>query len=265
MSISGAGNDIGWRNHSVSFYNKETKTMDVIKIDFSQQKNINTGFFEKIEYEERLIVQILNDYVDGMWEKYYSKMEAVFIEQQMYGTFNGKKIDGDKRYPLMSRILYSILEARGIPCYMVNQRTIRKDLGTQLLKHEQTGNANKDRKLRKKKSIAKLREIVGDDVFYTLKKQFGKMDDVADAFLMTMWGIEHIEELKAAKEKNARNFTWSKTKNGKKQKVGKRFIKATIELEPILNKTPKKKRVREEEIISPKKSKKRLREEIIID
>lgn len=199
--------------------------MEIIKIDFSQQKNSHTGFYEKIEYEEKHIVRIINEYLDGTWQNYWSRMRYAAIEQQMYGTFSGKKIEGDKKYPLMSRILYTSLEARGICCFMVNQRSIRKDFGTQLKKEEQTGSPSKDRKIRKEKSIEKFREIVGDQVYRNTKKKVGKVDDVADAFLIALWAKKNLNQLIAAKEKNNATFKWKKHVRTKQPK---RFIKVTL-------------------------------------
>lgn len=215
---------MGWINHANVFFNEYKKKIDLLKTDFSIQKNKKTGLFQKIKYQEKNIISILNNHVTEWWDEYYSKMDFAAIEQQMYGTKRGKKIYGDKKYVLMSRILYTILESRGITCFMVRQNDIREDLGTQLLAHEQTGNANKDRELRKKKSIQKLKEIVGNTLFIKLKKQFGKLDDVADAFLITFWAKMNLKKL--IREKENTKFKWLKNK-----RIGKRINKISIDVD----------------------------------
>jgi len=226
LPVSICGVDMGWKNHAQGFYDELQKCIDLIKIDFSQEKNEETGFYEQIVYEEKYIIKIMNDFVNKTWDEFWSRIEFTAIEEQMYGTMVKGRLVGDKRYKLMSRILYTILEARGIPCVMVNQEDIKKDLGISLLPSERTKSASKNRKLNKKKAIAKMRQIIGPRAFASIKQKFGKVDDVADAFLITLWAKFNIKKLLQKKKKNAK-FTWEK----KKYVLGKKFIKERILLD----------------------------------
>lgn len=220
--MSVAAVDIGTRNHAVGFYNEAQKYIDLIKVDLLQQKDPTTGFYKVIKYEEKHAVKIIRDFVDGTWDNYWSYIKYTAIEFSMYGFFDGKRMQGDKVYALFSRILYAVLEERGICCFIVTENKVREDLGTQLLEHEQTGNKNKDRLLRKQKSIVKFRELVGESALEQIRKQFGKEDDVVEAFLLTMWTKEHLAELIKAKRPK---FKWLKTP------PPKRFLKIQFPIE----------------------------------
>ena len=161
----------------------------------------------------------------------------------MYGTEDeegwkkGQKgrVKGDKRYMLMMRLLYVILEARGIPCVIVNQKSLKIDMGIALTPQERTKNSQTNRKLNKIKAVNKFRELVGESFYFDTKRKFGKVDDVADAFLIAVYTKNNLEKL--LKEKNEKGAKYKWTKNTKKYKnklppiLGKRFIKTSIDFD----------------------------------
>jgi hypothetical protein len=185
------GIDPAFNNNAIVFSNPNE--IDWYKFDLSQQK-INNEII-KLEYDDANISQYVKKMIDSLWDSHFSKLPCVAIEEQPKpGAF---KIKDAHATMGISQIMYTILVERGLTVFWVNPKDVRKYFGTGA--KSKTGKSTYSKS--KNRSRAKLEEMVGSDFYNKLKKKFKKVDDIADAYFLSIYLKDHINVMKKPKVK----------------------------------------------------------------
>lgn len=226
-SILWGGLDPAFINLGLAF-NCEEK-WDLLKIDLSLQEGL------KVEYEDCNAYAHAKQVVEALNEEFFKLRPIIAFEEQPPPGFaeDGEKKRGFARtagkkphqHLLISQIIYSMLSERGVECYWVKPKDSREYFGTFSL--GSSGSSKKDYESSKARSVAKLIELIGEEKHGALMKTYGgKLDDVADAFLLALYLRENYEEIKKAKEKQ--RWTVFKSTAKRKPKLKKKLQRSDM-------------------------------------
>lgn len=180
-----------------------------------------------MEYQDNNAYAHAKQIVEALMESHFGNKPIMGFEKQPppgFAAGKGKKKGGRKgknphQHLLLSQLIYCMLSERGLECYWLEPKHVREYFGTFSL--GSSGDADDDYESSKARSVAKFKELIGDDKYEIARSTYGKkIDDVADAFLLCLYLKENYEAIKAAKENN--HWKEFKSKAKKKPKLQKR-------------------------------------------